>query len=51
MAKHNVLKNLLHDGELLRKGAEVDLTPAQAKPLIAIGHVEPKGKKDAEAAK
>jgi hypothetical protein len=49
MAKHTVTKTIHHDGKLYRKGATVELTPDQAEPLIAIGHVaDPKAKKDAE---
>ena len=52
MAKHTVLKTVLHDKKMYRKGAEIDLTPDQAAPLIAIKHVaDPKAKKDAEGAK
>jgi hypothetical protein len=39
MAKHTVIKTIKHDGKLYRKGAEVDLSADEAKPLIAIGHV------------
>lgn len=46
MAKHTVTKPVLHDGKLYRKNSEIDLTPAQAKPLIDLGHVaDPKAEK------
>jgi hypothetical protein len=50
MAKHTVTKTVIHDGKTVRKGGTIDLTPEQAKPLIAIGHVADPAKKDAKAA-
>lgn len=36
---------LAHDDQLLEDGAEVELTEAQAKPLLEGGVIEVKGKK------
>ena len=37
--KHVVTKQILHNGKRLGKGAVVDLSLEEAKPLIAAGHV------------
>lgn len=37
--KHTVTKQILHNGKRLGKGATVDLSPEEAQPLIASGHI------------
>lgn len=37
--KYTVTKQILHNGKRPAKGASIDLSPEEAKPLIVSGHI------------